>query len=71
MRFILDIDSHKTEPKTEMRKIIQLLEDKVATIVCIDKTNTNQFYSESGTGSNDLTEVQINKFSEYNKLNMT
>ena len=71
MRFILGIDSHKTEPKTEMSKIIQLLEDKVATIVCIDETNTNQFYSESGTGSNDLTEVQINKFSEYNKLNMT
>ena len=70
MRFILDIDSYLTEPKTEMRKIIELLEDKVATIVCIDKTNTNQFYSEFGTGSNDLTQDQINKFSKYNKINM-
>ena len=61
MRFILDI-ANKTESKPEMEKIIDFLSDEIATINCIDESNSNQFYEE--TEKNILTEKQIKTYND-------
>lgn len=61
MRFILDI-ANKTESKPEMEKIINFLSDEIATINCIDESNSNQFYEE--TENNILTDKQIKTYND-------
>ena len=64
MRFILDI-ANKTESKPEMEKIIDFLSDEIATIHCIDKSNSSQFYEE--TEKNILTKKQIRNYNNQMK----
>lgn len=61
MRFILDI-ANKTESKPEMEKIIDFLSDEIATIHCIDESNSNQFYDEQE--KNILTQKQIKTYND-------
>lgn len=61
MRFILDI-ANKTESKPEMEKIIDFLSDEIATINCIDESNSHQFYEE--TEKNILTQKQIKTYND-------
>jgi hypothetical protein len=61
MRFILDI-ANKTDSKPEMQKIIDFLSDEIATINCIDESNSNQFYEE--TEKNILTQKQIKTYND-------
>jgi hypothetical protein len=61
MRFILDI-ANKTDSKPEMENIIDFLSDEIATIHCIDESNSNQFYEE--TEKNILTEKQIKTYND-------
>lgn len=61
MRFILDI-ANKTESKPEMEKIIDFLSNEIATINCIDESNSNQFYDEQE--KNILTQKQIKTYND-------
>ena len=64
MRFILDI-ANKTESKPEMKKIIDFLSNEIATIHCIDETNSNQFHNEEE--KNILSEEQVRKYNNTMK----
>ena len=64
MRFILDI-ANKTNPKPEMKKIIDFLSNEIATIHCIDESNSNQFHNEEE--KNILSEEQIRKYNNTMK----
>ncbi len=60
-RYILDIANIENEETSDdvMKKILDVLHDKIARIDCIDITNENQFYDE--WQNNMLTEKQIHR----------
>ena len=60
-RYILDIANIEKEETSDdvMKKILDVLYDKIARIDCIDITNENQFYDE--WQNNMLTEKQIRR----------
>lgn len=60
-RYILDIANIENEETSDdvMKKILDVLHDKIARIDCIDITNENQFYDE--WQNNMLTEKQIRR----------
>lgn len=60
-RYILDIANIENEETSDdvMKKILDVLYDKIARIDCIDITNENQFYDE--WQNNMLTEKQIRR----------
>ena len=60
-RYILDIANIETEETSDdvMKKILDVLHDKIVRIDCIDITNENQFYDE--WQHNQLTEKQIHR----------
>jgi len=65
-RYILDIANIENEETSDdvMKKILDVLHDKVARIDCIDITNENQFHDE--WQHNILTEKQIKNFYKKN-----
>lgn len=72
-RFILDIAPETTGVSVEelIKHVYGLLETdiliskSVATVVCIDESNENQFYGDGH--NNNLSARQIENFEEFNK----
>ena len=67
MRYILDIAQTDKTPTDYAKKFMQdfceTMEDHIVTIVCIDKTNDNQFHNDNT--KNTLTDAQLQSYTDY------
>jgi hypothetical protein len=68
-RFILDVANTKFEGDLDTKEFMKELCDKfgnhILSVVCIDKTNDNQFHDDAE--ENKLSNSQIQNYNEYLK----
>jgi hypothetical protein len=69
-RFILDVANTKYEgdldTKAFMEELCERYGNRFVSVVCIDKTNDNQFHDDDYT-KNKLTKEQIQNYNNYLK----
>jgi hypothetical protein len=67
-RFILDVANTKYEGDLDTKAFMEELCDKFGnhflSVVCVDKTNDNQFHDDDYT-KNKLTKEQIQNYNDY------
>jgi hypothetical protein len=66
-RFILDVANLMPHQIKKLQDEIfnsTIASNCIGTIICIDETNTNQFYSFENGESNELTKEQIEEFNK-------